>query len=306
MGRTAIVFPGQGSQAVGMGREWWESSVQARDLFAEADDVMRFPLRELCFAGPAETLTRTEYAQPALYVVGFVAWTLLSERGWTASAMAGHSLGEFTALAAAGAWSFADGLRAVKRRGELMGRVGEQAPGGMAAILGLDDAAVEEVCARAASAGVVQPANYNSPGQVVISGTDAGLAAAMELAKAAGARRCLRLNVSAPFHSPLMAPIAREMAEVLAATPIRRPALPTLANLSAVPVAEPEEIRTALVSQLIGCVRWSDTVRRFAAMGIAQTVEAGPGKVLTGLTPRIVPGMAAFDSQAALEAGPPG
>jgi [acyl-carrier-protein] S-malonyltransferase len=283
-----------------MGREWYEEHAVARELFDRADAVLGFPLTRLCFDGPEEALSSTENTQPALFTAGLIAWRLLEARGLDPAAMAGHSLGEYTALAAAGVFSFEDGLRAVRRRGELMAAVGERVAGGMAAVLNLPAEVVAEVCAEASAAGRVEVANYNSPEQTVISGDAAGLERAMTLAKERGARRALRLNVSAPFHSSLMAPLAEEMGRVLEAVGMQPPRIPVVANVTAEYVRTPEEIRAALTRQVAGSVRWTETVRRLAADGIETTVEAGPGRVLTGLTARIVPGMGALDTVEAL------
>ena len=299
--RIAFLFPGQGSQKVGMGREYYENTAIGRELFDQADAILGFPLRQLCFEGPDERLASTDNTQPAIFTVSIIAWRLLEERGLRPDAVAGHSLGEYSALVAAGVMSFEDGLRTVRRRGELMAAVGEQVAGTMAAILNLPAEAVAEVCAEAGSAGRVEVANYNSPEQTVISGEAPAVERAMELAKARGAKRALKLNVSAPFHSSLMAPLAEEMAAVLAAIPMQAPRVPVVANVTADYVRTPEEVREALVRQVAGSVRWTETIQRLAADGIARTVEAGPGKVLTGLTPRIVSGLEAVDTAGALQ-----
>ena len=300
MGKTAFVFPGQGSQKVGMGREFYETTQVGRELFDQADALLGFSLSRLCFEGPEEQLTRTENAQPAIFTVSVAACRLLEERGVRPDAAAGHSLGEYSALVAAGVMSFEDGLRTVRRRGELMAAVGDTVAGSMAAVLGLAAEEVAAVCEEASAAGRVEVANYNSPEQTVISGELAAVERAMALAKERGAKRALKLNVAAPFHSSLMAPLAEEMREVLAAVPMSAPRVPVVANVTADYVRTPEEIREALVRQVAGSVRWTETVRRLAADGIERTVEAGPGRVLTGLTPRIVPGLAAVDTAEAL------
>jgi len=300
--KIAVVFPGQGSQKVGMGGGWFGASKMARELFGRADEVLGFPLSALCFEGPEEVLTRTENTQPAIFTVSVIAWRLLEAGGLQPAAMAGHSLGEYSALVAAGALSFEDGLRTVRRRGELMAAVGDRVAGGMAAILNLPADEVAAVCREASDVGAVEVANYNSPEQTVISGELAAVERAMELAKARGAKRALKLNVAAPFHSSLMAPLAEEMAEVLAALEVRAPEIPVIANVTADYVRTPDEVRAALIRQVAGSVRWTETVRRLSADGVETTVEAGPGRVLTGLTPRIVPGMTARDTAEALEA----
>ena len=300
--RLAVVFPGQGSQKVGMGLEWRDRSSRAARLFADADEVLGFPLSELCFSGPQETLTRTEYAQPAIFVVSLVAWELLREQGIRPQAMAGHSLGEYSALVAAGVMSFEDGLRTVRRRGELMAAIGDRVAGAMAAVLNLPAETVAEICAEASAFGVVEVANYNGPAQTVISGEVAAVEQAMALAKERGARRAIRLEVAAPFHCRLMAPLAAEMAAVLAAVPMQPPSVPVIANVTADYVRTPEEIRAALVEQVAGSVRWTETIQRFAADGVLGTIEAGPGAVLTGITPRVVAELTAMDTNSALAA----
>jgi [acyl-carrier-protein] S-malonyltransferase len=297
--RWAVVFPGQGSQKVGMGREWAGRSSAVAGLFTQADQLLGFPLTELCCEGPQETLTRTENAQPAIFTVSLAGWTLLQEKGIAPEAVAGHSLGEYSALVAAGVMSFEDGLRTVRRRGELMAEIGDRVKGGMAAILNLPAETVADVCREASAVGVVEVANYNGPAQTVISGEIASVERAMELAKERGARRALRLEVAAPFHSSLMAPLADEMAAWLADVPMKAPLIPVLANVTAAYVRTPDEIREALVRQLAGSVRWTEIIKRLAADGMDGTIECGPGAVLTGLTPRIVPEMSAMDTAAA-------
>ncbi len=288
-----LVFPGQGSQKPGMGRDLAESFPEARQAFEEADDTLGVALSKLCFEGPENELTSTENAQPALLAHGAAVWAIL--RGEVASqarAAGGHSLGEFTAHHAAGTLSLADALRVVRRRGELMRLSGDERPGTMAAILGLEDRVVEDVCrGAAAEGGIVVPANYNAPSQLVISGEIDAVERAMALAKDAGAKRALRLNVSGAFHSSLMAVAEGGLREALAAARMSGPSFPVWSNVTAEPVTDAREAATQLVRQLTSPVRWSEQVTRMAAANPdALWVEMGPGTVLAGLIKRIVPG----------------
>lgn len=300
MSKTAFVFPGQGSQKAGMGLDLCEGSAAARELFERADAVLGFPLSQLCFEGPNETLTRTENAQPAIFTVSAIAFHLLQEKGLQPEAVAGHSLGEYSALVAAGVMSFEDGLRTVRRRGELMAEIGDRVKGAMAAVINLAPEQIQEACREASEVGRVEVANFNGPDQTVISGEEAAVDRAIELVKARGAKRALKLNVAAPFHSSLMAPLTEEMAKVLAEVPMQAPRFPVIANVTADYVRTPEEVREALIRQVAGSVRWTETIQRLAAEGFARTVEVGPGRVLTGMTPRIAAGMEAVDTAQAL------
>lgn len=300
MPHIAYIFPGQGSQVVGMGQALAGSLAAAAAVFAEADQLLGFSLSDLCFNGPAEALNQTINTQPALFVTSIAAWRAIEAalgQAPPAQFVAGHSLGEYSALVAAGVLSFADGLRLVRLRGQLMGEADETAPGGMAAILALDAAAVDAVCAeaRALTGGVVQVANYNSPGQVVISGDDASLAQALEIAKARGARKSIRLPISIAAHSPLMAPAAVEMSRAITATDLWPPRTPVVSNITALPLTTVEEIRRELVGQLTAGVRWEDSVRMMAAEGADLFIEIGAGNVLTGLVKRIVKDVGALN-----------
>lgn len=288
---TAFVFPGQGSQTVGMGRTLAEASPGARAALAEADEVLGFSLSTLCWEGPEADLNATVNTQPALLACSIAALRAVQERlgDFQPAFFAGHSVGEVTALVAAGAIGYADGLRLVRARGEAMTAAGERAPGGMAAMLGLDAAVLAEVCAEAAAAtgGIVQVANDNCPGQVVISGEAAALEQAMALAKARGAKRAMRLAVSIAAHSPLMEAGAAQYAGAVQAIAIQAPAVPVISNITAAPLEGVPAIRAELPAQLTTQVRWTDSVRYLLAHGVTTFVELGAKDVLTNLLKRI-------------------
>jgi len=297
---VGFLFPGQGSQQVGMAQELVAHSPAAHATFAEADDVLGFSLSRLCFEGPEESLTDTVNAQPALLAAGIAALRALAEalgevdgpEGTGApNAAAGHSLGEYTALVAAGSLTFADGLRLVRRRGELMKEAGTHAPGRMAAVLGLDEAQVTAACAAALESlggrGIAQVANDNCPGQVVISGDIAGIEAAMQALQEAGARKVMPLAVSIAAHSPLMQPAADELRRAIEATPIAPPTMAVYGNTSARPLANADEIRAELVAQLTGSVRWTQSIAAMRAADVSTYIEFGAGEVLVGLVKRI-------------------
>ncbi len=285
---TAFLFPGQGSQAVGMGGPLARCYAVARETLAEADLVLGFQLSRLMFEGPLEELTRTENAQPALLAHAVAAARVLEERGVVPRIAAGHSLGEFSALVVTGALGYADALRTVRRRGELMAEAGRVRPGAMAAVLGLDDAVVEAICAEASAEGeVVVAANLNAPGQVVLSGDAAAVARAADLARGRKARRVVPLQVSGAFHSPLMEPAARGLQEALAVVALTDSSVPVVANVTAEPVTGAGEIRRLLVTQLTSPVRWHASMLRMVALGHSDFLECGPGKVLSGLARRV-------------------
>jgi [acyl-carrier-protein] S-malonyltransferase len=280
--KTALVFPGQGAQFVGMGRELIDEFPEARSVFAEADAVLGVSLTKICLEGPEEELRATRNTQPAIFVHSIAVHESVRARvGLVAEGAAGHSLGEYSAYVAAGSLRFADALRLVRRRGELMFEAGRIRPGTMAAVLGLDPAALQE--ALDAVPGIVVPANLNSPGQIVISGEVEAVRAAMDRCKEAGAKRVIPLEVSGAFHSPLMESAASGLAEALASIPIQASKIPVYANASGTPVTEPEAIRQSLVRQLLSPVRWEESVRAMRADGFERFVEMGPGKVLSGL-----------------------
>jgi len=288
----AFVFPGQGSQAVGMGRELAAAFASAREVFEEVDDALGQTLTRLMFEGPEDELRLTENAQPALMAVSLAVVRVLERDAGLRLAdkarfVAGHSLGEYSALAAAGALSTADTARLLKRRGRAMQEAVPVGEGAMAALIGLDLETAAQVAAEAAQDQVCAPANDNAPGQVVISGATAAVERAMELATARGARRAILLPVSAPFHCALMAPAADVMAEALAEAVILPPRIPVIANMTAAPVSDPEAARRLLVQQVTAMVRWRESVLYMKAEGVETLVELGVGKVLSGLTRRI-------------------
>lgn len=302
MGKLAFVFPGQGSQFVGMLGE--DQSVVA-DIFDEASAVLGYDLWDLVQHGPAEKLNQTEYTQPALLTASIALWRLTEDDGFDApDVVAGHSLGEYSALVAAGVISFPDAVFLVQKRGRLMQTVVPEGEGGMAAVLGLDGDKVKEICERLATNGLVQAANFNSPGQVVIAGQNDALTAAIEACREAGAKRVMPLAVSAPFHCSLMQPAAEKMQKALADVTFHTPQLKMIQNVDALYCEDTDSIRDNLVKQMYSAVLWTDSIRKMAADGIVKVVECGPGKVLSGLTRRIDKSLASFSihSRKSLEA----
>lgn len=289
--KSAFVFPGQGSQVVGMGKDLTAAYPAARDTFAQADDVLGFSLSALCFDGSQETLDDTLNTQPALYTCGIATLRALQAElpDATPAFVAGHSLGEFTALAGAGALSFADGLRLVRERGRLMKEAGTHSPGAMAALLGLDAPQVREVCARASqqTGGVLVLANDNCPGQIVISGDDATIEVGMKMAQEAGAKRAVKLAVSIAAHSPLMAPASAAFRQAVLVTTFQTPTVDVYGNVDAAPLGDVDAIRRELDLQLTHSVRWMELVQAMVAAGADNFIELGPKDVLTGLLKRI-------------------
>ncbi|MCC0014956.1 MAG: ACP S-malonyltransferase [Rhodobiaceae bacterium] len=292
-----FTFPGQGSQKPGMGRELADAYAQSRQVFEEVDDALGEKLSTLIFEGPEEELTLTHNAQPALMAVSMAAIRAMESNGITvagnAAFVAGHSLGEYSALAAAGTFTIADAARLLRTRGLAMQRAVPVGEGAMAAILGLDIDAVAAIAADAAGDEVCQTANDNAPGQVVVSGSKAAVERAAALAGERGAQRAIMLPVSAPFHCALMAPAAEVMAEALASVMVNAPAVPVVSNVLAGPISDPDEIRKRLVEQVTGTVRWRESVAWMAANGVDTLYEIGAGKVLTGLARRIDRSLAA-------------
>ncbi len=278
----ALLFPGQGSQAVGMGRALYEKSAQSRKLFEEAEEILGIPLRQYMFEGPPEVLKRTSITQPALYVHGYA---VAVERGIEPVAVAGHSLGEFTALAVAGVFDFVEGLKLVKVRAEAMQAACDEKPSAMAAIVGLPNEVVETLC-QEVTEGLVVPANYNSPGQLVVSGDTEAVEDLILKAKAAGARLAKKLEVNGAFHSPLMASAREKLATAIAATSFRPPKYAVYPNVSAQPTKDPNHLQELLTEQLTAPVRWAQTLQNMWADGIRSFYELGPGNVLVGLVKR--------------------
>ncbi len=292
-----LLFPGQGSQKPGMGKDLADAFPEARRTFDEADSALGFPLSKMCFYGPAEELTETRNAQPALLAHGAAVWAVTKAAlAGRVRAAAGHSLGEHTAYHAAGSTTLSDAVKLVRRRGELMNETGLARPGTMAAILGAPSRSIEDICEQATrESGMVVPANYNSDEQTVISGEIGGVEKAMELAKAAGAKRALRLPVSGAFHSPLMEPAAAGFKQAVDDTPFTDPRFPIYSNVDAQPSTSASHAREMLFRQLTAPVLWSTLVRNIAReIPDALYVEMGPGAVLSGLVPRLVPGAKAI------------
>ena len=290
----AFVFPGQGAQFVGMGKDLYEQSAEAKEMFEKANEILGFRITDLMFDGTEEDLKQTKVTQPAVFLHSVILSKVIGDE-FKPDMVAGHSLGELSALTAAGALSFEDGLRLVSARARAMQKACEAKPSTMAAIIALPDEKVEEICA--ATEGVVVAANYNCPGQIVISGEIEAINKACEAAKAAGAKRALPLKVGGAFHSPLMEPARQELAEAIAATEFHAPVCPVYQNVDALPHTDPAEIKANLIAQLTAPVRWTQTVRNMIADGATEFVELGPGKVLQGLVAKIDPSVAVSGMQ---------
>ena len=298
--RVCDAFPGQGSQKVGMGRDFAERYPELVDrYFNPADEILGYGLTDLCFNGPEEALRQTDNTQPAIFLVSMAILDLLRSKGVTPEAAVGHSLGEYSALVCAGVLRFEDALRLVRRRGELMAAVNQRTPGAMAAVMGLAPDKVDEVCgaARAEGAGVVEAANYNTPEQTVISGEAGAVQRAIALAKEAGAERVVPLQVGAPFHCSLMNDMGGEFAAELDKYPFADPKIPVIANVTGDFVRTAAEVKEALRRQVAGSVRWTTTMQRLAADGFDTFIEVGPGRVLTGMNMKINPDLPAYGSE---------
>lgn len=290
--KTAFIFPGQGSQAIGMMSDLAASHSLVKDTFSEASDALGLDMWEMCQTGPIEALSQTENTQPALLTCGIAAWRVWQDQGGAQpEIMAGHSLGEYTALVAAGAMSFADGVALVRDRGRYMQEAVPAGQGGMAAVIGLDDDKVREVCAAAAQGDVLQAVNFNAPGQVVIAGSAGAIERAAVQMKEAGAKRALPLPVSIPAHSSLMTPAAERLAERIANIKVTMPTIPVLHNCNVQVAQTADDIAANLVSQLDSPVRWVESVNTMHQQGVERFIESGPGRVLGGMVKRIIKGV---------------
>ena len=294
---VAFIFPGQGSQAVGMGQEFYEHEPDAKAMFEKAGQVLGYDVAALCLKGPVEQLNLTEYTQPALLTVSAIALRLLGRAGIQPCAVAGHSLGEYTAVMAAAGLVFEDAVALVRNRGRYMQEAVEAGRGLVCAILGMERPAVAEICRATSSLGVVAPANFNAPGQIVIAGEKAAVEEAVRLAKAKGCRKVIPLPVSVPVHTSLMQSAADRLAADVARVPMKDLTIPLINNVEAQAIRSAAEVRTSLVRQLASSVLWEESVRALVRLGMHTLVEVGPGKVLSGLAKRIAPELRLFNVQ---------
>jgi [acyl-carrier-protein] S-malonyltransferase len=287
MGKVAFIFPGQGSQQVGMGADLVKEFVVAKETFKEADNALDIDVSKLCFEGPAEDLQQTSNTQPAILTASIAVYRVLKEKGIEPDIVAGHSLGEYSALVAAGVLDFTDAVKLVRKRGQLMEASDPSGKGTMAAIIGLNGKEVEAVCQKASTAGIVEPANYNCPGQIVISGEKEGVEKAAELAQEAGAKKAIILNVSGPFHSSLMESAAKELSKELEGVSFNDAQVPVVTNVDAEFTTQSGDFAQALIEQISGSVRWEESIKAMIENGVDTFIEVGPGRVLKGFMRRI-------------------